>query len=59
MIAAHRITTGPYRILRRLARKLTKPLRLAVIRHQTALSEGNVRHLDDLRIEAICARPGH
>lgn len=55
MIAATRIHRGPFRVIRRLARKLFKPLRLAVIRHQMALSEGNVRHLDDLRIEAICA----
>ncbi|WP_208281117.1 hypothetical protein [Massilia oculi] len=55
MIAATRIHRGPYRVIRRLARKLLKPLRLAVIRHQIALSDGNVRHLNDLRIEAICA----
>lgn len=55
MIATLRIHRGPYRVIRRLARKLLKPLRLAVIRHQMALSDGNVRHLNDLRIEAICA----
>lgn len=55
MIAATRIHRGPYRVIRRLARKLLKPLRLAVIRHQLALSEGNVRHLNDMCIEAICA----
>lgn len=55
MIAATRIHRGPFRVIRRMVRKLLKPLRLAVIRHQMALSEGNVRHLDDLRIEAICA----
>lgn len=54
MIAATRIHRGPYRVIRRLARKLLKPLRLAVIRHQLALSEQNVRYLDDARIEAIC-----
>lgn len=55
MIAATRITRGPFRVIRRLARKLLKPLRLAVIRHQMALSDQNVRYLDDMRIEAICA----
>ena len=55
MIAATRIHRGPVRIVRRLARKLLKPLRLAVIRHQMALSDQNVRYLDDARIEAICA----
>lgn len=38
---------------RRLARKLTKPLRLAVIKHQLALSEGNVLALEGARIEAV------
>lgn len=52
MIAANRITTGPSRVLRRLARKLTKPLRLAVIKHQLALSEGNVLALEGARLEA-------
>lgn len=55
MIATTRIHLGPYRVVRRLARKLLKPLRLAVIRHQLALSEQNVRYIDDARIEAICA----
>lgn len=55
MIAATRITRGPFRVVRRLARKLTKPLLLAVNRHQLALSRQNVRYLDDMRIEAICA----
>lgn len=54
MIAATRITRGPYRVVRRLARKLLKPLLLRVNRHQLALSEGNVRHLNDVRIEVIC-----
>lgn len=53
MIAATRIHRGPYRVVRRLVRKLAKPLRLAVIRHQLALSEGNVRALEDARVEAI------
>ena len=53
MIAAARITSGPYRVARRLARKLTKPLRLAVIRHQLALSENNVWALEGARLEAI------
>ncbi|QYG03865.1 hypothetical protein [Massilia sp. NP310] len=53
MIAATRIHRGPYRVVRRLARKLLKPLRLAVIRHQLALSEGNVRALEEARVEAI------
>ncbi|MDY0975021.1 hypothetical protein SOM61_08605 [Massilia sp. CFBP9012] len=52
-VATARIARGPYRVLRRLARKLTKPLRLAVIRHQLALSEGNVRHLELARVEAV------
>ena len=48
------IATKPiYRVVRRLVRKLTKPLRLAVIRHQLALSEGNVRALEDARIETL------
>lgn len=55
MIAATRIHRGPFRIVRRLARKLFKPLRLAVIRHQLALSEQNIRAIDDARITAICA----
>ena len=55
MIAVPRIHRGPFRVIRRLARKLLKPLRLAVIRHQMALSDQNVRYLDDARIEAICA----
>ncbi len=54
MIAATRIHRGPFRVIRRLARKLLKPLRLAVIRHQLALSEQNIRAIDDARIEAIC-----
>lgn len=54
MIAATRITRGPYRVLRRLVRKAFKPLLLVVNRHQVALSEQNVRYLDDARIEAIC-----
>lgn len=45
--------TAITRIARRLVRNLTKPLRLAVIRHQLALSEGNVRALNDVRIESI------
>jgi len=45
--------TAITRIARRLVRKLTKPLRLAVIRHQLALSEGNVAALEDARIEMI------
>jgi hypothetical protein len=53
MIAATRLHRGPYRVVRRLARKLLKPLRLAVIRHQLALSEGNVRHLELARVEAV------
>ena len=53
MIAAHRITTGPSRVLRRLVRNLTKPLRLAVINHQLALSEGNLLALEGARIETI------
>ena len=52
MIAATRITTGPSRVLRRLVRKLTKPLLLAVNRHQMALSEGNVLALEGVRLEA-------
>lgn len=41
------------RTARRLVRRLTKPLRLAVIRHQLALSEGNVLALEGMRIETI------
>ena len=42
-----------YRNARRLVRNLTKPLRLAVIRHQLALSEGNLLALEGARVEAI------
>ena len=45
--------TTTYRTARRLVRRLTKPLRLAVIRHQLALSEGNVLALEGARIETI------
>jgi len=38
---------------RRLVRELTKPLRLAVINHQLALSEGNLLALEGARIETI------
>ena len=38
---------------RRLVRKLTKPLRLAVINHQMALSAGNLLALEGARIETI------
>jgi hypothetical protein len=38
---------------RRLVRNLTKPLRLAVINHQLALSEGNLLALEGARIETI------
>lgn len=44
--------TTTYRTARRLVRRLTKPLRLTVIRHQLALSEGNVLALEGARIEA-------
>lgn len=53
MIAATRITTGPYRIARRLVRKAIKPLLLAVNRHQMVLSEGNVLALEGARLEAV------
>lgn len=53
MTAATRITRGPFRVVRRLARKAVKPLRLAVIRHQMALSAGNVQALEEARIETI------
>lgn len=53
MIAATRIHRGPFRVIRRLTRKLLKPLRLAVLRHQMALSAGNVQHLEDTRIEVL------
>ena len=42
-----------YRNARRLVRNLTKPLRLAVINHQLALSEGNLLALEGARIETI------
>lgn len=38
---------------RRLVRNLTKPLRLAVINHQLALSDGNLLALEGARIETI------
>jgi len=47
--------TAITRIARRLVRKAMKPLRLAVIRHQLALSAGNVAALEDARIEMLCA----
>ena len=53
MTVATRLTRGPYRIVRRLARKAFKPLLLSVNRHQVVLSDSNVRHLEDVRIEAI------
>ena len=53
MIAATRIHRGPYRALRRLARKLLKPLRLAVIRHQIAASAENIAHYEAVRYEAL------
>lgn len=48
-----RITASPYRNARRLVRKLTKPLRLAVINRQLALSDGNLLALEGARIETI------
>jgi hypothetical protein len=38
---------------RRLVRELTKPLRLAVIDRQMAMSAGNLLALEGARIEAI------
>jgi len=52
-VATIRITRGPYRVVRRLARKLVKPLRLAIIKHQLALSGGNIQHLEDARVETL------
>ena len=52
-VATIRITRGPYRVARRLVRKLTKPVRLAMIRRQLATSENTVWALEGARIEAI------
>ncbi|MBQ5963179.1 hypothetical protein [Massilia sp. ZL223] len=40
------------RIARSLVRKLTKPLRLAAVAHQMAVSQQNVAHLTCAREEA-------
>jgi hypothetical protein len=54
MTAATRIHRGPYRVLRRLARKLLKPLRLAVIRHQIALNAEHKRQVELMtRLRAV------
>jgi hypothetical protein len=49
---ATRVTRGPYRVLRRLARKLTKPLRLRITAAQLATSDENIAHFEAVRTEA-------
>ena len=49
MIATLRIHRGPYRVIRRLARKLTKPLRLWVTECQLEKSRENVSYFASVR----------
>ena len=51
-MTAARILRGPARVLRRLARRVTKPLRLAVVRAQLATAEQNVDYFEGVRVEA-------
>lgn len=52
MIAATRITRGPFRVVRRLVRKLLKPVRLRITGVQMAASDENIAHLEAVRVEA-------
>ncbi len=51
-MTATRILRGPARVLRRLVRRATKPLRLAVVRAQLATAEQNVDYFEGARVEA-------
>lgn len=51
-MTAARILRGPARVLRRLVRRATKPLRLAVVRAQLATAEQNVDYFEGVRVEA-------
>jgi len=51
MIAATRIHRGPYRVVRRLARKLLKPIALAWNAWQLAKSRDDVAYLESLRAQ--------
>lgn len=44
--------TAANRILRRLVRRATRPLRLAVVRAQLATAEQNVDYFEGVRVEA-------
>lgn len=50
-IAITRITTGPYRVLRRLARKSIKPVALQWNALQLAKSRDDVAYLESLRAQ--------
>lgn len=50
--------TAAARILRRLVRRATKPLRLAVVRHQLATVEQNVNYYEQVRVEASQLKQG-
>lgn len=49
MIAATRITRGPFRIVRRLARKAVKPIALFLANRELRLSEERAEYLQQLR----------
>lgn len=51
-MTAARILRGPARVLRRLVRRATRPLRLAVVRAQLATAEQNVDYFEGVRVEA-------
>lgn len=53
MIAAHRLTTGPSRIVRRLARKLTKPVALFLATREVRLSQERAEYLLSLRASIV------
>jgi len=49
MIAAIRITRGPFRVVRRLARKVVKPIALFLATRELRLSEERADYLLSLR----------
>jgi len=49
MIGATRITSGPFRVLRRLARKAVKPIALFLATRELRLSEERADYLMQLR----------
>ena len=53
MIAAHRITTGPSRVLRRLVRKLAKAVALFVTNREIRLSDERTDYLRSLRTSIV------